>query len=102
MKLSNIYSKKLSKFKLEKQLNTIHKRKHANNTSNNNIVKNLLNKNANSQSDSNSSDKYENTTTQKLATQQKKTEEDNKNGIKHSWPKETDVVIGDSMVAGID
>ena len=39
---------------------------------------------------------------QKLATQQNKTEEDNKNGIKHSWPKETDIVIGDSMVAGID
>ena len=89
MKLSNIYSKKLSKFKLEKQLNTIRKRKHANNTSNNNIVKNLLNKNANSQSDSNSSDKYENTTTQKLATQQKKIEECNKNGIKPSWPKGT-------------
>ena len=33
------------------------------------------------------SDKYENTTTQKLVKQQKKTEEGNKNGIKHSWPK---------------
>ena len=31
-----------------------------------------------------------------------KTEEDNKNGIKHSWPKGTCVVIGDSMVAGAD
>ena len=31
-----------------------------------------------------------------------KTEEGNKNGIKHSWPKGTCVVIGDSMVAGID
>ena len=75
--------------------------KHANYTSNN-IVKNLLNKNTNSQSDSNSSGKYENTTTQKLATQQKKTEEGNKNGIKHNWPKGTCVVNGDSMVAGID
>ena len=102
LKLSNIYSKKIWKFNLEKQLNTIRKRKHTNCTSNNNIVKKLLNKNTYFQSDSNSSDKYENTTTQKLATQQKKTEEDNKNGIKHSWPKETDVVIGDSTVAGID
>ena len=40
MKLSNMYSKKLSKFNLEKQLNTIRKRKHANYT--NNIVKNSL------------------------------------------------------------
>ena len=40
LKLSNIYSKKLSKFNLEKQLNTIRKRKHANYT--NNIVKNSL------------------------------------------------------------
>ena len=55
-----------------------------------------------SQSDSNSSYKYENTTMQKLTTQQKKTEEENKNGIKHSWPKGTCVVIGDSMVVGID
>ena len=78
------------------------KRKHANYTSNNNIVKNLLNNNTNSQSDSNSSDKYENTTAQNLATQQKKTEEGNKNGIKHSWSKGTCVVIRDSMVAGID
>ena len=29
LKLSNIYSKRLSKFNLEKQLDTIHKRKHA-------------------------------------------------------------------------
>ena len=100
LKLSNIYSKKLSKFNLEKQLNRIRKRKHVNYT--NNIVKKLLNKNANSQSDSNSSYKYENFTTQKLATQQKKTKEENKNGIKHSWPKGTCVVIGDSMFAGID
>ena len=71
LKLSNIYSKKLSKFNLEKQLNTIRKRKHANYYENNS-------------SDSNSSDKYESTTTQKLVTQQKKTEESNKNGIKHS------------------
>ena len=53
LKLSNIYSKKLSKFNLEKELNTIRKRKHANYT--NNIVKKVLNKNANSPSDSNSS-----------------------------------------------
>ena len=53
LKSSNIYSKKLSKFNLEKHLNTIHKRKHANYTSNKNIAKNLLNKNTNSQSDSN-------------------------------------------------
>ena len=53
LKSSNIYSKKLSKFNLEKQLNTIRKRKHANYTSNKNIDKNLLNKNTNSQSDSN-------------------------------------------------
>ena len=46
LKLSNIYSKKLSKFSLEKQLNTIRKRKHANYK--NNIVRKLLNKNANS------------------------------------------------------
>ena len=39
--------------------------------------------------------------TQKSATQQNKTKEENKNGIKHSWPKGTCVVIGDSMVAGI-
>ena len=84
MKLSNIYSKKLSKFNSEKQLNTIRKRKHANYT--NNIVKKLLNKNTNSQSDSNLSYKYENTTTQ----------------IKQTWPKGTCVVIGDSMIAGID
>ena len=37
LKLSNIYSKKLSKFNLENQLNTIRQRKHANYT--NNIVK---------------------------------------------------------------
>ena len=66
LKLSNIYSKKLSKFNLEKQLNTIRKRKHANYYENN------------------SSDKYESTTTQKLVTQPKKTEESNKNGNKHS------------------
>ena len=66
LKSSNIYSKKLSKFNLEKQLNTIRKGKHANYT--NNIVKKLLNKNTNSQSDSNSSYKYENSVTQKLAT----------------------------------
>ena len=80
LKSSNIYSKKLSKFNLEKQLNTIRKRKHANYTSNKNIDKNLLNKNTNSQSDSNWSDKYENTTTQKLVIQQKKTEEGYENG----------------------
>ena len=84
LKLSNVYSKKLPKFKLEKQLNTICKRKHANHTSNNNIVNKLLNKNTYSRSDSNSSDKYENIATQKLTTQQKKTEKANKNGIKHS------------------
>ena len=66
------------------------------------IAKNLFNKNTNSQNDSNSSDEYENTTMQKLVTQQKKTEDGNKNGIKHSWPKKTCVVIGDSMVAGTD
>ena len=82
--LTSIYSKKLSIFNLETQLNKIHKRKNANFTSNNNIVKNLLNKNTNSQSDFNSSGKYENKTTQKVATQPKKTEEGNKNGIKHS------------------
>ena len=38
LELSNIYSKELSKFNLEKQLNTIRKRKHVNHT--NNIVKN--------------------------------------------------------------
>ena len=70
LKLSNIYSKKLPKSNLEKQLNTIRKRNHASYT--NNIVKKLLNKNTNSQSNSNSSYKYENTTAQKLATQQKK------------------------------
>ena len=101
LKLSNIYSNKLSKFKLEKQLNTIRKRKHANHT-NNNIVKKPLDKNTNSQSNSNLGDKYENTTAQKLAAQQKKTEEGNKNGIKHRWSRGTCVVIGDSMVAGID
>ena len=100
LKLSDINSKKLSKFNLENQLNTIRKRKLHNYT--NNIVKKLINKNTNSQSDCDSSYKYENTTTQKLATQQKKTEEKNKNGIKHSWPKETCVVIGYSMVAGIN
>ena len=101
MKLSNIYSKELSKFNLEKQLNAIRKRKNANYT-NNNIVKKLLKKNTNSQSDSNSSDKYENTTTKKIAILQNKTEEENKNRIKHSWPKGTWVFIGDSMVFGID
>ena len=34
LKLSNIYSKKLPKFDLEKQINTVHKRKHANYTNN--------------------------------------------------------------------
>ena len=29
---------------------------------------------------------------QKLVTQQKKTEEGNKNGIKHSWPRKTCVM----------
>ena len=100
--MSNIYSKKLSKFNLEKRLSTIRKRKHANYTNNNNIVKKLLNKVTNSQSDSNSSGKYENSTAQKLAAQQKKTEEENKNGIKQSWPKGTCVIIGYSMVAGTD
>ena len=38
----------------------------------------------------------------KLKTQQKKTKEENKNGIKHTWPKETCVVFRDSIVAGID
>ena len=42
LKLSNIYLRKLPKFSLEKQLNTIRKRKHVNYTSNNNITKNLL------------------------------------------------------------
>ena len=37
--LTSIYSKKLSIFNLETQLNKIHKRKNANFTSNNNIVK---------------------------------------------------------------
>ena len=37
-----------------------------------------------------------------MTIQQKKTEEENKNGIKHDWPKGTCVVIGESMVAGID
>ena len=53
LKLSKIYSQKLSKFNLEKQLNTIHKREHVNYISNKNIAKNLLNKIINSQSDSN-------------------------------------------------
>ena len=101
LKLSNIYSKKLSKFNLEKQLNTIRKRKNANYT-NNNIFKKLLKKNTNSQSDSNSSDKYENTRTKKIAILQNKTEEENKNRIKHSWPKGTSVFTGDSMVVSID
>ena len=100
MKLSNIYSKKRPKFNLEKHLNTIRNRKHANYT--NNIVKEILNKNTNSQSDSNSCYKYVNITTQELTSQEKKTEEENKNGIKHSWPKGKCTVIGDSMVAGID
>ena len=100
LKLSNICSKKLSKFNLEKQLNTIRQRKHASYT--NNILKKFLNENTNSQSDSNSSYKYENYTTQKLATQQKKTKEENKNGIKHNWPKVTCVVIGDFMIVCID
>ena len=69
LKLNNIYARKLSEFNLEKQLNTIRKRKHENYTNNNNIVKKLLDKNTNSQSDPNSSDKYENTTTQKLASE---------------------------------
>ena len=38
----------------------------------------------------------------KISSTTKKTGEGNKNGIKHSWPKGTCVVIGDSMVAGID
>ena len=38
----------------------------------------------------------------KLKTQQKKTKEENKNGIKHTWPKETCVGFRDSIVAGID
>ena len=83
-------------------MNTIRKRKHASYGNNNYIVKKLLNKNTNSQGNSNLSDKYENTTTQKLATQQNETKEENKNGIKHSWSRGTCVVIGDSMVAGID
>ena len=33
---------------------------------------------------------------------EKKTKEENKNFIKHSWPKGTYVVIGDSMIASID
>ena len=45
---------------------------------------------------------YENIATQKLTTQLKKTEEENKNGIKHSCPKGACVVIGYSMVADID
>ena len=102
--MSNIYSKFISfisKFSLEKQLNTIHKRKHANYT--NNIVKKKFNKKANPQKDSISSYKYENITTKKLTTEQKKTEkENNKNEIKQSWLKETCVAIGDSMVAGMD
>ena len=61
LKLTNIYSKKLSKFNLEKQLNTTRKRKHASYKSKNNIAKNLRNKNTNSQSDPNSGDKYVNT-----------------------------------------
>ena len=40
--------------------------------------------------------------TQKLAAEQKKAEEKNKNGIKHSWTRGICVVIGDSMVDGID
>ena len=68
----------------------------------NNIVKKILNKSTNSQSESNDSYKYENIATKKLTAQQKKTSEENKNGMKHSWPKETCIVIRDSMVAGID
>ena len=56
--------KKLSRFNLEKQLNTIRKRKHANYT--NNIVKKLLNRNTNFQTDSNSSYQYENSATEKI------------------------------------
>ena len=63
LKLSNIYSKKLSKFNLEKQLDTIHRRKHAKYT--NNIVKKSLIRTHSFQSDSNSSYKYENITAQK-------------------------------------
>ena len=38
-----------------------------------------------------------------MTAQRKKTEEENnKNGIKHCWPKGTCVVIGDSMFLGID
>ena len=67
------------------------------------LLKISLMKNANPQSDSNSSYKYENITTKKLTTQRKKTEEENnKNGMKHSWIKGTCVLIGDSMLAGID
>ena len=67
------------------------------------LLKKSLMKNTNPQSDSNSSYKYENITTKKLTTQRKKTEEENnKNGMKHSWIKGTCVLIGDSMLAGID
>ena len=46
---------------------------------------------------------YENITMKKFTTQQKKTEEkNNRNEVKHSWPKRTCVVIWDSPVAVID
>ena len=57
----------------------------------------------NPQSNSDSSHKFENTMTKILTTQQKKIEEENnKNGIKRSWPRGTCVVIEGTMVAGID
>ena len=45
LKLSNNYSKKLSKFNLEKQLNTIRMREHTNYT--NDTVRKILNMNTN-------------------------------------------------------
>ena len=91
MKLSSIYSKKLPKFNLEKQLNTICKRKHV--SYKNNIVKKktLI-----------TTQILKVITTQKLTSQQKKTKEENKNRIKNSWSKGTYVIVGDSMVASID
>ena len=57
----------------------------------------------NPQSNSDSSHKFENIMTKILTTQQKKIEEENnKNGIKRSWPRGTCVVIEDTMFAGID
>ena len=73
---------------MEKQLNTSRKRKHANYTNNNNIVKNLLDKNTNSQSDSNSSDKYEKRYDAKISITVKKTKKKIKMELNTAGQKE--------------